>query len=106
MQEEYDKRSMASVMWAKTDRVNAAWYSMTYQLRESTGRVVPTWTRSGRAQLAWKRMWWKLIYANEMDDFQVIDVDDPTVDLRSLPTVRLTAAPDMNAVAVLRLRSS
>ena len=51
-------------------------------------------------------MWWKLIYADEMDDFWVIDADEPTVDLRLLPTVRLTAAPDMNAVAVLRLRSS
>ena len=51
-------------------------------------------------------MWWKLIYADEMDDFQFIDADEPTVDLRLLPMVRLTAAPDMNAVAVLRLRSS
>ena len=79
---------------------------MTYQLKESTGRVVPTWTRPGRLQLAWKRMWWKLIYADEMDDFQFIDADEPTVDLRLLPMVRLSAAPDMNAVAVLRLRSS
>ena len=106
MQEEYNKQFPP--MWARKDRVNAAWYRMVYQLKESTGRVVPTWTRPGRAQLAWKRMWWKLIYADEMDDFQFIDADEPTVDLRSLPTVRLTAAPDspLNQVAVLRLRSS
>ena len=106
MQEEYNKQFPP--MWAKKERVSAAWYSMTYQLKESTGRVVPTWTRPGRLQLAWKRMWWKLIYADEMDDFQFIDADEPTVDLRSLPTVRLTAAPDssLNQVAVLRLRSS
>ena len=65
MQEEYNKQFPP--MWAKKDRVSAAWYSMTYQLKESTGRVVPTWTRPGRLQLAWKRMWWKLIYADEMN---------------------------------------
>ena len=72
------------------------WWKLIY------GRVVPTWTKAGRAQLAWQRMHWKLI-KDEMHDFWVIDADEPTVDLRLLPTVRLTAAPDMNAVAVLRL---